>query len=95
MLAAIVGAAIWWFSMAFGDSKTHQFPYLSIPVMLGLMLIGAQLIPLGSGLAGMVAPQQVELYEKYATPVESELLESESQITSPTCLLYTSPSPRD
>ena len=60
--------------MAFGNRTTQLFPYLAFPVILGLILIGFQMVPLSQGIAKVVAPKQAELYEKFASPVDGELL---------------------
>lgn len=80
MLAAgIIGLVMWWFSMAFGNRSSQLFPYLTIPVILGLVLVGFQLLPLGTGIAGFAAPQQAELYEKFASPVAGEMLQNSTE----------------
>ncbi|MDG2102417.1 MAG: O-antigen ligase family protein [Pirellulaceae bacterium] len=72
---AVVGLAAWWFSMVLGSNSTQRFPFLALPVILGLILVGLQTVPLSDDLASLVAPRQAELYEQYSSPVPGELLE--------------------
>ena len=72
---AVVGLAAWWFSMVLGSNSTQRFPFLALPVILGLILVGLQTVPLSDELASLVAPRQAELYEQYSSPVPGELLE--------------------
>ncbi len=70
---AISGLVAWWFAMAFGQRSSQLFPYLAFPVMLGLVLIGFQLMPLPESVAKAIAPKQLELYETYGSAVQGEL----------------------
>ncbi|MGI9515838.1 MAG: O-antigen ligase family protein [Pirellulaceae bacterium] len=82
MALAVAGLTMWWFSMAFGIRSRQIFPYLAFPVILGLILVGAQMVPLGQTLGGVLAPYQTTLYEQYATPADGELLVETDAATS-------------
>jgi tetratricopeptide (TPR) repeat protein len=76
LLLGVAGMTLWWFSLAFGGRSTQLFPYLAFPVVLGLVLIGIQMLPLSEQASRVIAPRQAELYEKYASPVVGELLQN-------------------
>ena len=74
MALALAGLAMWWFSMAFGARSSQFFPSLAVPLILGIVLVGIQMVPLSNELAKVVAPRQLELYQTYGSPAEGELL---------------------
>lgn len=56
MALALAGLAMWWFSMAFGARSSQFFPSLAVPLILGIVLVGIQMVPLSNELAKVVAP---------------------------------------
>ncbi len=79
---AITSMTMLWFSLAFGKRTSHHFPFLAIPVVLGLFLLTFQTLPLPDWLAGLVAPGQSGLYTALASPAPNELLVDKGNATS-------------
>ncbi len=82
----VCGIAMWWFVLVFGRRRHHLFPYLAFPVILGLILVGCQMLPLHDVVQQAVARHQSDLYAGYASPAPGELfVDSEtSRLESPT-----------
>ena len=59
---AFVGLIAAWVSIVFAKNKATAFPIVSLPVMLGILLAIAQLIPLPATIGRMVSPHHRELY---------------------------------
>ncbi len=80
----VVAVALWWFVLILGRRSSHIFPFLAFPVILGLVLIGIQMIPISGNVKNFLAGQQSDLYERYASPCEGELLENAEFASEPT-----------
>ncbi len=75
---AIGGITMLWFAMAFMKRRRHHFPWLAIPVILGIGLLVFQTLPLSGTVAHLLASKQSEMYAAYAAPAAGELLVGES-----------------
>ncbi len=65
-IALLAGLAFWWFETATNRRQSQVFPYLFVPVALGIGIGLIQLIPLTDGLTDLLGGRQGALYERYS-----------------------------
>jgi hypothetical protein len=71
---AVLALALWWFELAITRRRRHIVPWLVVPVAAGVVLAIVQLVWLPTFVFHVIAPGQVELYDKYAKSVEGSLV---------------------
>ena len=65
-IALVIGLALWWFETSVSGRRTQVFPYLFVPMLVGVAIMVLQLIPLPDSVANMVLGRQAELTAQYA-----------------------------
>ena len=68
-LAALL---FWWLDVGFAVKRRVVIPYLAVPVLIGVLLTAAQLVPLPSSVARLIAPEQYEVYREFADPIQDK-----------------------
>lgn len=68
VLLLLVGLASWWFETAMQERRSQVFPYLFVPVALGLLLGAFQMLSLPEALGNILLGRQTELNEALITP---------------------------
>ena len=66
-IALVIGLALWWFETSVSGRSKQVFPYLFVPVAVGIAIMVLQLIPLPDFIANAVLGRQSELMARYAT----------------------------
>jgi O-antigen ligase/tetratricopeptide (TPR) repeat protein len=65
-IALLAGLAFWWFETATNRRQSQAFPYVFVPLALGIGLGLFQLVPLPDGLEDFFGGRQGEMYERYS-----------------------------
>ena len=91
-ISLLVGLGFWWFETSMSPRRKQVLPLLFFPLVLGILLGLFQLVPLPESSSNFLG-RQVEIQQQIAGSDATSM--SISVDHDGTCLLYTSPSPRD
>jgi len=64
-LGLLVCLTIWWYDVSRDSEKTQTFPYLSIPLIGGILIGLIQLVPLPTFLAQLLLGKQIDIYQQF------------------------------
>lgn len=69
----VIALVCWWMDLALGLRQADLTPLIVLPVLGGLLIAAAQLLPLPRETALALAPLQTELYTQAADPLRPDL----------------------
>ena len=65
-VALLVGLGVFWFESALDRKGKQVFPYVAVPVFLGLVIGLLQVLPLPAGVVESIGGRQMDIYREYS-----------------------------